>query len=99
MIFAHLEPITVDACSTATIECSASGYERITWKSYQAIYQIYYKWQKCLILVQENYISSYLKFINIAWYFRGIYYCTAKNSAGEVDSELADLKYQINEHS
>lgn len=80
----------VKVCSEVTFNCSASGYGKltVTWKKLSDELPA-----TRTISNSESgkAVTSYLKITDTVWYHRGTYYCTVKNSAGEVNSSIVRL--------
>ena len=81
----------VDVCSDITLKCSASGYGNlnITWKKINGSLP---ETSTVTSSTLNRKVTSFLQITNIVWYYKGTYYCTVKNSAGEVNSTMAQLK-------
>ena len=83
----------VSVCSEATFQCSATGYGEITitWNKLHDDLPELPETSEVSNSSSGNEVTSFLRITNMVWYYKGVYFCTAKNSAGEVNSKMADL--------
>ena len=83
--------VTVDATDVAVIDCvvSSYGYVTITWNKLNSTLP------NSAVVHNEtksvNEIRSVLKIPNVIGYYKGYYYATIKNSAGEINSTVVYL--------
>lgn len=86
--------VMVNVCSEATFQCSATGYGKIiiTWNKLHDDLPELPETSEVSNSSSGNEVTSFLKITNMVWYYKGIYFCTVKNSAGEVNSKMADLR-------
>ena len=91
MIITQPNSVRVDVCSEVTFKCSASGYGKldIIWKKLNDELP---ETSKVTGSVSKKDVTSFLKITDMVWYYKGTYYCTVKNSAGEVNSTMVQLK-------
>ena len=82
---------TVSANDEAVINCTISGYGdiEITWKKINSTLP------NSAVVDNEtesvNEIQSILRIPNVIGYYKGYYYATIKNSAGEINSTVVYL--------
>ena len=87
----------VDTCSEAVFKCTVNGFGKInvTWRKVDDEFP-----ETADVITTDllNQRISTLTIRKMVWYFKGIYYCVASNSAGEVNSSLAYLNVTGNDN-
>ena len=83
--------IVEDTCSDPVFRCTVNGFGEITvtWRKLND--ELPETSDVSVVTESLNEKFSILTIRKMVWYYAGIYYCIAKNSAGEVNSSLVTL--------
>jgi len=82
--------VEVEACGETVLKCTASSFENVTiaWKR---LYKEIPETAEFSTSKTLNQRDSIMKITKVAWYYKGDYYCVAKNNIGEVNSSLVHI--------